>query len=313
MSNQLQTVTEWVMGCRETFTSFKPAPEINFDREAGFAIQLLQSSEYLTRVAHENGQSLADAVNNVAAIGISLNPAKKQAYLVPRKVNNRLQVILDISYRGMADLAVSGGSLQWVQAKVVRKADSYKPMGYDKPPVHEYEAYAPEEERGPVVGVYTVAKTTQGDYLTHEMTIADVYGIRARSESFKAYLADNKKKTPWVTDEIEMIKKTCVKQASKLWPRCDALHRAINYMDTAGGEGIDLGGPTTSEATAPTGLPEYSEAEFEKNLPAWRKVIEKGRRTPEDVIATVASKARLSADQIRRINNLKPIDMETPA
>lgn len=310
MSNQLEVVTSWVMECRDTFASYKPAPEINFDREAGFAVQLLRANDYLTKIAHSNGQSLVDAVNNVAAIGISLNPAKKQAYLVPRKVNGRVQVVLDISYRGMADLAVQGGFVKWVQCKIVRAADTYRPAEIGQLPLHEYDPFAPEQDRGLIRGVYCVVKTAEGDYLTHEMPIADVFDIRARSESYKAYLADNSKKTPWVTDEGEMIRKTCVKQASKLWPRCDALQRAINYLDTSGGEGIELAHQARAEPTEPAVLPEYSEQDFEKNLPAWKKVIANGRRSPEDVIATVASKARLSADQIRRINNLKPIDME---
>lgn len=307
MNNQLQAVTEWVMGSRELFLAQKPPTGIEFDREAGYAVQLLQASDYLTKAAYSDGQSLVDAVTNIAAIGISLNPAKKQAYLVPRKIGSKLKVVLDISYRGMADLAVQGGAIQWVQAKLVHAADRYVPGEFGHPPLHEYQAFAKRETRGDLVGVYCVAKTSQGDYLVHEMPIDDVWSIRNRSESWKAHVADKSKSTPWLTDEGEMVKKTAIKQASKLWPKCDALNRAINYLDTAGGEGIEL---ASNELQDPQGLPEYSDEQLEKNLPSWRKLIEAGRKSPEDIVATVASKARLSADQIRRINNLKPIEME---
>jgi hypothetical protein len=43
-----------------------------------------------------------------------------------------------------------------------------------------------------------------------------------------------------MTDEEEMIKKTCVKQAAKYWPRRERLDSAIHHMNTEGGEGINL-------------------------------------------------------------------------
>lgn len=309
MGTQLQEVTEWVMGSRELFVAQKPPQGIEFEREAAYAVQLLQASDYLTKTAYADGQSLVDAVTNIAAIGISLNPATKQAYLVPRKVNGKARVILDISYRGLADLATQGGAIQWVQAKLVHEADYYEPGEFGHPPVHKYSPYATLNVRGPLVGVYCIAKTAQGDYLVHEMPIDDVWSIRQRSESYKSYLGDKSKKTPWVTDEKEMVRKTVVKQASKLWPKCEALNRAINYLDTAGGEGIDLA--SNEPAPQPQGLPEYADAQLEKNLPSWRDLVAKGKRSVEDIVASVSSKARLSADQIRRINNLKPIDMES--
>jgi recombination protein RecT len=85
-----------------------------------------------------------------------------------------------------------------------------------------------------------VVKTAGGDYLTHSMPLSKVYDIRDRSEAWKAYKKDSSKTCPWVTDEEEMIKKTCVKQASKYWPKRERLDQAIHHMNTDGGEGITL-------------------------------------------------------------------------
>lgn len=57
----------------------------------------------------------------------------------------------------------------------------------------------------------------------------------------------------------------------------------------------------TGEITAKT-LPVYSDADFEKNLPAWRKLIETGRKTAGEVIFTVSSKATLTPEQVAIIN-----------
>lgn len=55
--------------------------------------------------------------------------------------------------------------------------------------------------------------------------------------------------------------------------------------------------PDTGEITPKT-TPTYADADFEKNLPAWRKLIESGKKTADEVIFTVSSKATLTPEQI---------------
>lgn len=59
--------------------------------------------------------------------------------------------------------------------------------------------------------------------------------------------------------------------------------------------------PATGEISPKT-LPVYSDADFEKNLPAWRKLIESGKKTAGEVIFTVSSKATLTEEQVALIN-----------
>ena len=59
--------------------------------------------------------------------------------------------------------------------------------------------------------------------------------------------------------------------------------------------------PETGEITAKT-LPVYSDENFSKNLPAWRGLIETGKKTAEQIIAMVSSKAILTEDQIAMIS-----------
>ena len=63
--------------------------DLNFAKECEFALQILSKNDYLLGIAKTNPFSLKSAISNVAAIGISLNPALAYAYLVPRKVNNK--------------------------------------------------------------------------------------------------------------------------------------------------------------------------------------------------------------------------------
>ena len=205
-------------------------------KESQFAIQLFQNNDYLAKVAFQNQTSTQNAIINVAAIGISLNPAQKLAYLVPRKG----AICLDISYMGLMHIAQQSGAIKWCQSAIVRRNDQFRREGLDKPPIHIYNDFDTEEQRGDIVGAYVTVKTDDGDYLTHTMRIDAIYSIRDRSEAWKKYKSDNSKKCPWVTDEEQMILKTVVKQAAKYWPRRERLDAAIDHVNTEGEEGINF-------------------------------------------------------------------------
>jgi recombination protein RecT len=228
MSNALAIISGAIEEARSTFANVLTDRSISFDREAGFAVQVLGANDYAMGIATRNRQSVIDAVTNIAAIGISLNPARKQAYLVPRGG----KICLDISYMGLLDLAIASGSIHWGQAELVRESDAFALNGFDKPPTHVFSPFS--KDRGDIVGVYVVVKTSSGDYLTTTMTIDECNDIRDRSESWK-----KGKSGPWKDHPGEMVKKTVIKRASKMWPKCDRLDQAIHHLNTDG-EGIEL-------------------------------------------------------------------------
>lgn len=61
-----------------------------------------------------------------------------------------------------------------------------------------------------------------------------------------------------------------------------------------------------SRAEAAAILPPYDQAKFDKNFPTWEKLILDGKRTPDEIIATVSSKNMLSDAQKKKIMDLKP-------
>lgn len=232
MSNALTLIAGEIESARDDFSRLLSDNSIKFEQEAGFAIQVLRNNDYSLSVAMKNRESVIAAVKNLAAIGISLNPAKKQAYLVPRGG----AICLDISYMGLLDLAIASGSIRWGQAVLVREGDYFELQGFDKQPLHKRQPFA--TDRGDWIGVYVVVKTVDGDYLTETMTRAEVLEIRDRSEAWKAFMAKKARSCPWATDEGEMAKKTVIKRASKLWPKTDRLDEAIHHLNTDGGEGL---------------------------------------------------------------------------
>lgn len=52
-------------------------------------------------------------------------------------------------------------------------------------------------------------------------------------------------------------------------------------------------------------LPDYSAADFTKNLPAWTKAVASGKKTPGDLLAMLSTKATFSEEQKAAILSLK--------
>lgn len=57
------------------------------------------------------------------------------------------------------------------------------------------------------------------------------------------------------------------------------------------------------EGHADKQLPLYSEADFAANLPKWWDIIASGKKSAEDLIATLQTKVRFTADQLQEIRN----------
>ncbi|QCT21807.1 DNA recombinase [Jejubacter calystegiae] len=209
------SIVEFVKQQEPLFVGALTDQAVTWAKESQFAIQLFQKNDYLAKTAISNPTSAQNAIINVAAIGITLNPASKLAYLVPRDGS----VCLDISYMGLLHLAQSAGCILWGQCKLVYENDTYESNGLDKAPTHKYNAFG---ERGPVVGGYCTVKTPGGDYLTEEMSLSEIKATEATSKA---------KNGPWKTFWEEMARKTIVKRASKYWPRTERLDNAIHVIN----------------------------------------------------------------------------------
>jgi recombination protein RecT len=301
MSNALAIVTGAIQEARDDFSRVLVDRSINFERESGFAIQILQNNESAMKIAMGAKPSLIAAITNIAAIGISLNPARKQAYLVPRGG----KICLDISYIGLLDIAVASGSIMWGQAELVRENDAFRRVGMDKEPVHEFEPFG--KSRGEVVGAYVVVKLHNGDYLTTIMDLEEVHSIRDRSESWKRNGGG-----PWKTDEGEMIKKTVIRRAYKLWPKTERLDSAMTQLSENGERLVDVNDrPADWIDVAPVIADALATRTDADALTFWRQNNGKLARQPQDhaklkdAIASHRQALRDAADLTRTI------DMET--
>ena len=198
--------------------------KMNFNREAGFAIQILTNNPYLMKC---DANSVKDAIVNVPLTGITLNPALKYAYLVPRKVKGDLKCILDISYMGMIKILTDAGAVKNVDAGVIYSNDKYDFRRGSDPYFKHQPALA---NKGEKVGAYAIAFLRDGGFQFEILGREEIEKIRATSESYKN--EEGRKYSPWETWEDEMWKKSVLKRLFKLLPKTnfsDQLIAAISH------------------------------------------------------------------------------------
>lgn len=217
-------ITRWeeaIGKAQETFA----LSTLKYDNEKVFALQHLQKSDYTMKVAKNNPLSVNLAMRNVAATGLTLNPAYAYAYLIPRTINDVPQIVLDISARGLVKIATDTGSVLWAKPEVVYANDQFDYRGPVEAPVHRANPFS---DRGEIVGAYCVAKTLDGAMLVTVLDRAELEKIRGKSEAYK-----KNKSGPWVEWFSEMCCKAVLKRAQKTWPHSDRTDKLLDAIEIA--------------------------------------------------------------------------------
>lgn len=135
---------------------------------------------------------------------------------------------------------------------------------------------------------------------------------RAHPIAVTEYMAECKRATkPWSTHPRRMLRHKAMIQAARI-----AFGFAGIY-DQDEAERIverDMGeAEVVVESSRPT-LEAYPQDKFDENFPSWKRLIESGRKTAEDIIAMVSTKATLSEDQQQTIHAIRqPIEGEVVA
>lgn len=258
---------------------------VSYKKEASFALQALQGNSFLEDAAIANQDSLKAAIINVAAVGLSLSPITKLAYLIPRDK----KIVLEISYRGYVQLAVDAGAVKWVHAEIVYEKDEFQLRGLGVEPSHKFSPFA---DRGKAIGAYCVAKTHGGDHITTIMTIDDIYDIRDRSQSWKSG-----KNSPWKSDPAEMIKKTVIRRGYKSWPMTDT--RAQRFE-----QAIDVSNDADPVEFEALPAPEVA-SERSNHLSGIREALGYLERTEEKYIAHLATVNRRDIKALDDLTDLE--------
>lgn len=251
---QMDTMKPFERAIAKSQENFAKANEgLEYDQEKIFAMQALMKTDFALQVANKNSLSVHLAMLNVAATGLTLNPAYGYAYLVPRDG----AIVLDISYKGLLKIATDTGSIMWGRAEVVYSGDSFIYHGPAQMPEHRAEPFS--KTRGDVIGVYCIAKTRDGDILTEVMALDEIEKIRGKSDLYA-----RKKSGPWVEWFTEQCRKAVIKRAQKTWPRTDRTEHLLKAIEVAnaseGGYTLDAEPVRTLDETQAAKVNEWLES-----------------------------------------------------
>ncbi len=210
---------------------------VRYQEEAGFALQIMRRSPYMQRCIP---QTIEDAVINVAAIGLSLNPVLQHGFLIPRRQGNHVICCFDPGYRGLIKLATDGGLVLSIQAVAVYEEEvlsgNFKLTRGTSPSVlHNTDPMMKLSDMGDIVGAYCIAHIRHSPVPhTTWMPIDEIMRVAEKSEAFNPRDQKKKPSGPWVTDFQEMCVKTAIKRGRKQWPGGnERLDRAINLSNVA--------------------------------------------------------------------------------
>jgi phage RecT family recombinase len=202
-------------------------------KEISFALQTINKSAQLQKCS---GESVLQAVVNIANVGLTLNPAAKEAYLIPRwsSISKGMEASLEPSYVGMVKLLTDTGSVKAMVCQLVYEGDTFEvDLANNLNPV----THKPNllQKRETIIGVYALATLSDNTRQVEWMTIFDIHEIRDRSETYKAFKAGKIQACTWVSDFGEMARKTVIKRIYKYLPRSEkaaVLDRAIELDNT---------------------------------------------------------------------------------
>jgi recombination protein RecT len=162
--------------------------------------------------AANNPPAFLSALLDAARQG--LEPGTEQYYLTARKQKGRLEILGMRGYQGEIELIYRAGAVSSVVAEVVREKDVYQyRRGVDDKPIHEYPAFAGEQTRGKLIGVYAYAKMKDG-----AISRVVELGQEAIDRIKKFAQGTESEYSPWNTSTESMWLKSAIHQVQKWVP-----------------------------------------------------------------------------------------------
>lgn len=226
-----------------------------------------------------------------------LDPMTKPVHIVPmwmpeKKDGNRV-----VRPAGMQDVVMPGIELYRTKA---HRTSEY--VGQDEaefgPTVTE--KLGNVDVRFPEWCKVTVYRLTNGQRVPYS---AKVYWLESYATAKRDTDAPN---SMWKKRPFGQLEKCAEALAlRKAFPEAVGAQPTAEEME---GKSLVIEGQTVPQQSAPAlaapdELPLYSDADFGENLPKWWTLIASGRKSADDLIAMLQTKARFTAEQLNQIRN----------
>lgn len=220
MSQELATISEKIASLEPQM--LKTLNEQTVRRELSFAKQLVAGSTQLQKCTVP---SVLTAIYNICNIGLSLNPAAKEAYIVPRYNSqiNGTEASLQPSYVGLIKLLTDAGTVKSIVANVVHEGDDFFIDAASSEVKHRL--CLVKANKGQKIGAYALATLSDGRPQVKWMEVDEINEIRACSESYKN--EKTRAYSPWEKHWDEMACKTVIRRLYKYLPRSGGSKQSI--------------------------------------------------------------------------------------
>lgn len=225
---------------------------LNADRLMRVAMQAVSSTPMLQQCS---ASSLFSSIVRASMMGLEPNGPLGEGYLIPFRNNGKYEAQFMPSYRGLINCARRSGDVKAIYAHAVHAKDRFEMELGTTPFVKHVPAMG---ERGEHVGCYAVFTLADGTIDFEYMPKSEIDAIRNRSKASNS--------GPWVTDYMEMAKKTVIRRLLKRAPMSvDTLAQALEVdnavavgersrdrdaIEVAGIEVPDDDGPTVANVEA---------------------------------------------------------------
>jgi recombination protein RecT len=232
--NQIVPLRDKVSSIRALLEKSKPQlalavpSHLKVDRLLRVAMTSIQKNP---KLLDATPTSLIGAVMECAQLGLEPDGLLGHAYLVPFRNKKQdgswqTEVTLIPGYKGLYKLVRNSGELSTVTAEVVYKQDQFTvSKGLDPRLEHVPAEDVQEVSEDDIRAFYAVARLKDGGVQFVLLWKWQVDAIRARSKA--------KDSGPWVTDYVEMGKKTALRQLAKLLPTSVEVQRAVALDERA--------------------------------------------------------------------------------
>lgn len=244
----------------------------------------------------------------MTATQLGLEPGiNGQGYLIPYKGTCTFVP----GWKGLVDLVSRAGrATVWTGA--VYQGDRFeyqlgdepfcrhKPEDGDGQFTHVYAIGRVKDAQMPVIEVWTRSKVRK--HLDQYNKVGNRHYALANESNFEMYARKVAllQVLKYMPSSIELSNAIAVSHAA------EAGQSAVIEGDfvTVSSESVDqsTGEITTESPRQP--LPDFPQADFDKNLPSWRQAVESGRTTPDNLIAMVGTKGVLSEAMKKSIRDL---------
>jgi recombination protein RecT len=158
--------------------------------------------------------SLLGAMILAARLGLAPGPLG-HVYLVPSKA----ECVFVLGYKGMVELAYRSGFVKDISTGIVHEGDAFAWREGTRAFI-DHTPSGPREDRY-WTHAYAVARLKTGGSVFRVIFPEDVEQAKARSTNATS------PQSPWVTDLIDMIRKTAVRRLAPMLPQSPAFSQAL--------------------------------------------------------------------------------------